>query len=272
MQFVIHIKSLVLQLTNFGTAKFDEKTARKIQAINIVTLIIIAFMSVVFVFMLMQQEWGWVYSAQRIAILLILIIPVLFAHKIGYHTKVVAFICWFLISIIWQITNGLHYGLHLFLLATPVALLFFLGSGRKYTIVALTIFSTLLFLVIFFTVPDVVDLDESLYDALKIPFVDIFEFDASDYIFIMNVMVLELMLFITTYVAFSAVEKSEEALEREYARSELLLQNLLPKSIAARLKDHPDDVIADQFDDVSILFADIEGFTKRSSEDSAEKL
>ena len=177
-----------------------------------------------------------------------------------------------LLSIAWQVTSGLHYGLHLFLLATPVALLFFMGSGRKYIIGVLTILATFVFLLIKFTVPDIVDLDESIYDALKIPFIDTFEFGAPDFIFIKNVIALELMLFTTTYMAFSAVEKSEVALEREYARSELLLQNLLPKSIAVRLKDHPDDVIADQFDDVSILFADIEGFTERSSKKSAEKV
>ena len=105
MNFVSRLQNLILRLTKFSTTNFDEKTARKIQAINIVTLIIIAFMSVIIVFMLMQQDWGWKHSAQKIAILLALIVPVLFAHKIGYHTKVVAFICWFLLSIAWQVTR-----------------------------------------------------------------------------------------------------------------------------------------------------------------------
>jgi class 3 adenylate cyclase len=49
-------------------------------------------------------------------------------------------------------------------------------------------------------------------------------------------------------------------LEDEQCRSERLLLNVLPEPVAARLKDH-DGVIADDFPDVTVLFADIVGFT-----------
>ena len=49
-------------------------------------------------------------------------------------------------------------------------------------------------------------------------------------------------------------------LEAERARSEELLLNILPEPIAQRLKDSP-GVIADSYDEVSILFADIVGFS-----------
>jgi adenylate cyclase len=53
----------------------------------------------------------------------------------------------------------------------------------------------------------------------------------------------------------------------EYQRSEALLANILPASIAARLKDPArDSMIADSYDDASILFADIAGFTEHSSQ------
>ena len=55
-------------------------------------------------------------------------------------------------------------------------------------------------------------------------------------------------------------------MEFEYDRSERLLANILPASIATRLKDPGHDVIADRYDDASILFADIAGFTQRASE------
>jgi class 3 adenylate cyclase len=48
--------------------------------------------------------------------------------------------------------------------------------------------------------------------------------------------------------------------ERERARSEALLLNVLPASIAERLKAGP-ELIADRHDEVTILFADIVGFT-----------
>ena len=52
------------------------------------------------------------------------------------------------------------------------------------------------------------------------------------------------------------------AVERE--RSERLLLNILPASIAARLKTS-DGAIADHSDDVTVLFADIVGFTPLST-------
>jgi class 3 adenylate cyclase len=52
-----------------------------------------------------------------------------------------------------------------------------------------------------------------------------------------------------------------ERLQAEQARSERLLLNILPQPIAERLK-HSHRPIAEQFDDVSVLFADIVGFTR----------
>ena len=52
----------------------------------------------------------------------------------------------------------------------------------------------------------------------------------------------------------------ERALEQERARSDALLHNILPKEIATRLRTEP-GAIAEAADDVSVLFADIVGFT-----------
>jgi adenylate cyclase len=46
----------------------------------------------------------------------------------------------------------------------------------------------------------------------------------------------------------------------------------LPASIAERLKDGSHSVIADKYDDASILFADIAGYTERASDTSPEEL
>ncbi|MCE8527309.1 hypothetical protein KBY23_18695 [Ruegeria pomeroyi] len=74
------------------------------------------------------------------------------------------------------------------------------------------------------------------------------------------------------YVAFLQAETAEDALEAEHARSEALLYNLLPTEIAARLKDAPDQTIADSLDHTAILFADIVDFTPRSAQMSPEAL
>jgi len=68
----------------------------------------------------------------------------------------------------------------------------------------------------------------------------------------------------TTYVLLQyfvrARERALAELEVERAKSERLLLNVLPASVADRLKES-DEVIADGFGSATVLFADIAGFT-----------
>ncbi|MBO0864372.1 MAG: adenylate/guanylate cyclase domain-containing protein [Mycobacterium sp.] len=80
------------------------------------------------------------------------------------------------------------------------------------------------------------------------------------------------MVVVTIWFAMREVRRAEEVMEVEYDRSEALLANMLPSSIAARLKDPERDLIADKYDEASVLFADIAGFTERASETPPAKL
>lgn len=62
-----------------------------------------------------------------------------------------------------------------------------------------------------------------------------------------------------------------EAVLAEKKVSERLLLNVLPRSVAERLKSDP-GIIADSFRDVTVLFADIVGFTTLSENMSPEEL
>jgi len=62
--------------------------------------------------------------------------------------------------------------------------------------------------------------------------------------------------------AVAALRRAEVNLENEYARSEALIATMMPPSIATRLKLMPDQRIADRIECLSILFADLVGFTK----------
>ena len=55
--------------------------------------------------------------------------------------------------------------------------------------------------------------------------------------------------------------RQHAALELEQEKSERLLLNVLPEPVAARLKER-DEIIADGFSEVTVLFADLVGFTE----------
>lgn len=63
----------------------------------------------------------------------------------------------------------------------------------------------------------------------------------------------------------------EQQLEREKQRSDALLLNILPAEIAARLKAH-EEPLADTHENVSVLFADLAGFTDMSRKMAAGEL
>jgi class 3 adenylate cyclase len=65
--------------------------------------------------------------------------------------------------------------------------------------------------------------------------------------------------------------RTRRALQREEERSQRLLLNVLPAPIAARLKQR-EDVIADGFPEVTVLFADLVDFTRRSQRSSPQQV
>ena len=82
-----------------------------------------------------------------------------------------------------------------------------------------------------------------------------------DTFFLMNIMGTACILYGVMRYFQSQKERTLQELSLEQARSEKLLLNILPKSIATRLKDN-DMRIADSHESVTVLFADIVGFTK----------
>jgi adenylate cyclase len=80
------------------------------------------------------------------------------------------------------------------------------------------------------------------------------------------------MVVATVWYAVREIIRAEACIEAEYERSEALLANILPASIAERLKDPARNIIADKYDDASVLFADIAGFTERASDIAPDKL
>jgi len=75
-----------------------------------------------------------------------------------------------------------------------------------------------------------------------------------------------LLMFTTVWYAMREVSRAEDAMEVEYNRSEALLANILPATVADKLKDPAHGTIADRYDEASVLFTDIAGYTERASD------
>lgn len=78
--------------------------------------------------------------------------------------------------------------------------------------------------------------------------------------FVLNVTAVTATSFLLLRHVMSQRDRARIALELEQQRSERLLLNILPVAIAERLKDG-EAVIADGADEVTVVFADIVGFT-----------
>tara|TARA_R110002124_G_scaffold53122_4_gene152436 strand:+ start:2243 stop:3556 length:1314 start_codon:yes stop_codon:yes gene_type:complete len=78
--------------------------------------------------------------------------------------------------------------------------------------------------------------------------------------------------FALIFSAFKQAHRAENLLEQEYAYSEGLLTAMMPKAIADQLKIDKHKTIADGYENVTILFADLVGFTAKSSHRSPEEV
>jgi adenylate cyclase len=107
--------------------------------------------------------------------------------------------------------------------------------------------------------------DQFMLNSLPIPT------HIKDAFFLMNIMGTTCILYAVMRYFQSQKERTLKELALEQGRSEKLLLNVLPKSIANRLKDN-DMRIADSHESVTVLFADIAGFTKLTASISAAQL
>jgi len=89
--------------------------------------------------------------------------------------------------------------------------------------------------------------------------------------FAVNIVATALITFLSLDLYVRSRNKLARALEYERSRSDRLLLNVLPESIAQRLKDG-EETIADRHDHVAILFVDIVDFTPLSESLEAAEL
>jgi adenylate cyclase len=158
------------------------------------------------------------------------------------------FLCWHL---------GTGVGVQFYFLVAAAAVVMIVGIERIGLAIAAAAIGVSLVIAMQFTVPHDTGAEPAWFITVG---------------FIGNTIAAGVLAVAVVWYGLRQIASAEAALEQEYARSEALLANILPASIAERLKDRSGSVIADKYDDASILFADIAGYTERASDTPPEEL
>jgi adenylate cyclase len=198
-----------------------------------------------------ERGWPWhIAVVNGVGTLTFSMIPLL--HRFGELFAPVVLFATACVSVVFLCCmEGTRSGLQFFFLVAASVVVLVLGIERIVGASMLAAIGALLTVSLEFVVPG---------DTGRLPSSELTA------CFVVSVSVATVMVVAIGWYALREISRAQAAAQREYERSESLLANILPASIAARLKDPSHAVIADKYQDASILFADIAGYTQLASD------
>ncbi|MBI2737668.1 MAG: adenylate/guanylate cyclase domain-containing protein [Rhodospirillales bacterium] len=238
---------------HYGTEAYPESVARRLRATNIVAWSSVGVLGLFSVWRLLDGSAHWKYVA--LVAILYSIAPLL--HRFGSLTAplylvVLAYSWLFAISMIVGIDGGTVF-FYLVAAALGIALL---GSENLPLSILVPAAGAAAMIVLRFVAPrDVTVAPVTRYGN-----------------FIVNTIGAISMLYAVVFYVVRQLTRAEQRADRERQRSEKLLLNILPPTVAERLMSNPGETIADAFPNASVLFADMGGFTAMSSDTTPEEL
>jgi len=243
----------------YGTERYPEKVARRLRAVNVTAWCAAAIALIFALVRFFDPTPGrWKIGAINLAASIAYAsLPLL--HRFGPLAAPLAFIALAYAFVFWvSSVVGTGGGAYLTFLMAAALVILFVGTERTLVAAGLTALAATLMFAVHLVVPHSTGFltpDALFYGN-----------------FLTNVVVSATILFAVVHYAVRQIARAEEQAEREHARSETLLANILPPRVAARLKERPGSEIADAYPAASILFADMAGFTSRASDTAPDKL
>ncbi|OBI50965.1 adenylate cyclase [Mycobacterium kyorinense] len=230
---------------------YVDSAARRIRVLNINTMLAMFVSGGFGILELLTVPGAWRTAAINVAAAVIFaLIPLL--HRFGELVAPLTFICTAYVSIFivcWDV--GTASGLQFYFLVAACLVVLQLGIEHIILASALAALAAGLVITLEFLVPRDTGIQPHWAQSMG---------------FVVTTVSACVMVVVTLAYALREIGRAEAAMEVEYDRSEALLANIMPASIAARLKDPARNVIADKYDEASVLFADIAGFTERASD------
>ena len=238
---LVRLDARLVRLIEYGTSGYDRETKRRLKILNVVAYLI-ALITLVYAIQQMFVDFRLLAPviALNLAIVVIaLLVP--FAHRINdiagaLLIAVTEYIALFLFTLYLGHTSGIH--IQYFAAAAAFFVIF--GLHRLRLILVFTVVGLALHVAAWMLFPRssaLIAVDDAMLNSLYI---------TASFSTIT-------MIAAVVYYAFRLAEDAQ-------AQTEALLRNILPNSIVNRLTDKPDAVIADSFEEASVLFADLKGF------------
>ncbi|MBS4729626.1 adenylate/guanylate cyclase domain-containing protein [Mycobacterium sp. SM1] len=236
---------------------YADNAARRRRVLNVSAALAVAVSGILIALGFFAQPvvW-WVQAISLVAAAIFAAVPLL--HRFGALVAPLTFFGTAYVAIFINCVNvGTGSGLQFFFLVAACLVVLQLGIERIALAGALAAVAAGLVIALEFLVPR----DTGLRPAWVQPLG-----------FVLTTVSACVMVVVTVWYALRDAARAEAAMEAEYERSEALLANIMPASIAERLKDPAHGIIADKYDEASVLFADIADFTAKASDMAPDSL
>jgi len=241
------MKRWVLRLGEIGTAGLSDYSARRVRLTNYTALTAVLITSGYVVFYLTR---GWHSPILLNLAVCLLQVAAIRLNAAGHHRLgpgVTSGVLTLQLAAIPALYLGAASGIHFFLFMIPTITFLLLHPRDRFWMYLLAVLAIGLFAYVeyeAYTSPWAVDAPPDLLRILHA---------ASTIATILSIVLVVLLYHIY-------LNQAQDDLQAEHERSESLLLNILPPTIAERLKRNP-ETIADDFAETTVFFADIVGFT-----------
>ena len=240
-----HWEKAVSRLVVAGTEGYPKKTKRRLMIVNVAAyLIVLASLNYVILYSFTNfDKYQLIVFANVFLMVVAMFVPFAHRHSDILGGVIVAFseigMLFFLISVL-----GRDSGIQLnYIIAAAVPFLIFDFSRIK-LILTIALSALVLHIAAWFMFP------AKAAGLIAEPFL-------LNNLYVNSALTVFCIVAIVAFYAMNLVRKAE-------AQTDALLRNILPESVANRLMIDPDRAIADSFEQATVLFADLVGFTPLS--------
>ena len=236
------VTALIVEL---GTEGYPPPIRRRLKILNVMAYLIVVF-SLIYAgsyALTDAAEYRWIIAINLALVVMGLSVPLLHrVHEVMGGMVIAVTECAALFGLVALLGRGS--GIQLNLIVGAAAAFFILGLERLRLSVVLIATCFLLHVAAWLWFPQgILPVDRAFLDQL----------------YVSSAVTSFTITALLVHYAFRLVERAE-------AETEGLLRNILPDQIVDRLRQHPNEAIADVFDEASILFSDIQGFVALSKQ------